>query len=131
MNLPKNLKLIEPAYQQVDADEISEEIIRGVRIRTIVGDKNGINLHTTVQYLEVKFEQVALHTFHIPISHRGFTYVVDGTVMIDGIQVQPGEAYVFEDIDTLNVTGNKNSHVMLISGTPHNEPIYQHGTFVD
>ena len=131
INLPKKLKQIEPAYQQVDANNLSEKTNEGVCIRTIVGNKNGINLHTPVQYLEVRFDQDTQHTFQIPTNHRGFMYVVEGNVMVDDTQVQPGEAYVFEDTETLNVTGNKFSHMMLISGTPHNEPIYQHGTFVD
>ena len=55
VNLPRKLKQIEPAYQQVDAENIPEQIIDGVRVRTIVGTKEGIQLCTPVQYLNVMF----------------------------------------------------------------------------
>lgn len=48
INLPRKLKKVEPDYQQVDAENIPEHIINGVRVRTIVGTKEGIQLHTPV-----------------------------------------------------------------------------------
>ena len=41
INLPRKLKQIEPAYQQVDAENIPEQIINDICVRKIVGTKRG------------------------------------------------------------------------------------------
>ena len=131
VNLPRKLKQIEPAYQQVDAENIPEQIINGVRVRTIVGEKVGIQLHTPVQYLDVTFEKTSQYNVHIPTQQRGFVYVVDGDIQIDNQTVKTGDAYYFEDDNALQINGAEDTHIMLLSGQPHYEPIHQHSTYVD
>ncbi len=131
INLPQKLKQINPSYQQVDSENMTEKNDEGVRIKTIVDDDKGISLHTSVQFLNVIYEKDTQHTFDILHNHRGFVYVVDGAVIVDGMEIYSSNAYLFEKIEKLEVKGNENTHLMLVSGVPHNEPIYQHGTFVD
>lgn len=131
VNLPRKLKKIDPTYQQVDAENIPEQIINGVRVRTIVGTTSGIQLHTPVQYLDVAFEKTSIYNVHIPTQQRGFIYVVDGDIQIEGRTVKTGDAYYFEDGNALQINGAEDAHIMIISGQPHYEPIHQHGTNVD
>lgn len=131
VNLPQKLKQINPAYQQVDADEIPEEIKDGVRVRTIVGLDKGITLHTPVQYLDVLFEQKSQYNVQIPTQQRGFVYVVKGSTQIDDQSITAGDAYYFEDTSAFTIKAAGNTQVMILSGQPHNEPIFQHGTYVD
>lgn len=131
VNLPRKLKQIEPAYQQVDAENIPEQIIDGVRVRTIVGTKEGIQLCTPVQYLNVMFEQTSKYNAQIPTQQHGFVYVVNGDIQIDDQTIKTGDAYYFEDTNAFHINGAENAHIMILSGQPHNEPIHQHGTYVD
>jgi redox-sensitive bicupin YhaK (pirin superfamily) len=131
INLPRKLKQIEPTYQQVDAGNIQEQFINGVRVRTIVDTEVGIQLHTPVQYLDVTFELKSQYNAHIPTPQRGFIYVVDGGIQIDDQTVKTGDAYYFEDKNALQISGAEGAHIMILSGKPHHEPIYQHGTYVD
>jgi redox-sensitive bicupin YhaK (pirin superfamily) len=42
-SLPRALKLMEPRYQQIDADSIPTTVSDGVRVRTIGGTLGGVN----------------------------------------------------------------------------------------
>ena len=132
INLPRHLKKIAPSYQQVDAHELSEEIVNGVRVRTIVGSKNSIQLNTPVQYLDVFFEQQTQYQADIPFAHRGFIYVVKGAIHVNDAKMKKGDAYFFEQrTPGLTINGNQKARLMMISGIPHKQPIIQHGPYVD
>ena len=132
INLPRHLKRVDPEYQQINGNQLTEDSQNGVRIRTIVGNDNGVKLKTDVQYLELMFEQNSHYEFNIPFAHRGFVYVVNGEITVDGLVVQSGDAYFFEQRTAfLNLSSGKNVHIMLISGIPHKQPIFQYGPYVD
>ena len=132
INLPRHLKQIMPDYQQVDEQDLPSELVDGVRVRTIVGADKAIRLQTSVQYLELSFLEATHHTVNVPPSHRGFVYVVGGGAKVDDQLLEKGQAYFFEQLTTeLMIEGNQNTHVMVISGVPHKQPIYQHGPYVD
>lgn len=132
INLPRHLKQMVPDYQQVDEQDLPSELIDGVRVRTIVGTEESIRLQTSVQYLELSFLEATRHTVNVSPSHRGFVYVVDGDVKVDNQLLEKGQACFFEQLTTeLIIEGAQDAHVMVISGVPHKQPIYQHGPYVD
>lgn len=132
INLPRHLKEITPDYQQVDEQDLPSEVIDGMQVRTIVGAENSIHLKTSVQYLELSFLEETKHKLSMPPSHRGFVYSVDGEVIINDHLLLKGQAYFFEQLTPeLSIQGSQNTHVMVISGVPHKQPIYQHGPYVD
>ena len=132
INLPRHLKQIDPAYQQIDAQDFTEELVNSVRVKTIVDAEEGIQLNSKVSYHERRFEQDSLHHIDIPFAHRGFIYVVSGEIQVSNVKVKPGKAYFFEQgTRGLDLRGEKNTLVMTASGIPHRQPIYQHGPYVD
>lgn len=132
INLPRHLKQMDPEYQQADDLELPEQVVNGLRIKTIVDGEQGIQLQTPVQYHDLLFEQDAQHRINIPFAHRGFVYVVAGKVQVNDAVVKPSDAYFFEQrTPALNIQGKANARVMVVSGTPHKQPIYQHGPYVD
>ena len=132
INLPRHLKQIMPDYQQVDEQDLPSEIVDGVQIRIIVGAEDSIQLMTSVQYLELTFLKETQHTLSIPPAHRGFVYAVDGDAKVDGQSLEKSQAYFFEQLTTeLIIEGKQKSQVMVISGVPHKQPIFQHGPYVD
>ena len=131
INLPKRLKGIDPAYQQVDAADFPEEEIEGGRIRTIAGEGSPLKLHTAVEYLDISLESGASLTRGIPEGLRGLIYVIEGSAGIAGEKASTADACYIDRADTLSIAATEASHLMWCFGAPHGEPILQHGPFVD
>ena len=67
----------------------------------------------------------------IPKDFRRFIYLLTGHLAINDKKIIEREAYFYEDIDELDIRALSDSHFMLCMGRPHDEPIHQHGPFVD
>lgn len=131
INLAKDLKSIEPDYQQVDKENIPVKEIDGGRVSIIVGDGSPVKLKTPVRYLEVNLNKAATLTESVPDDFRGFVYLLAGQLNINSDVVKKREAFFFEGIDELKIQALEESHFMLCMGQPHREPIRQYGPFVD
>lgn len=131
INLAKDLKSIEPDYQQVDKENIPDKKIDGGMISVIVGDESPVKLNTPVRYLSIKLDKGASHTESIPDDFRGFIYILSGQLDVNSNEVNKREAFFFEEINELNIDALAESHFMLCMGKPHREPIKQYGPFVD
>ena len=131
INLAKSNKTIDPEYQQVDEENIPQLNIEGGHIRVIVGDESPVKLHTAVRYLRVNLDSAARLSEKVPEGFRGFIYILNGKLKVNGETVNEREAYFFEKIEELDVEALTESHFMLCMGKPHGEPIRQHGPFVD
>ena len=131
INLAKDKKTIEPAYQQVDEKDIPLVNIEGGNIRVIVGDESPVNLLTPVRYLRINLDAAANLNEKVPVDFRGFIYIINGKLKVNAETVNKREAYFFDNISALNIEALSESHFMLCMGKPHGEPIHQHGPFVD
>jgi len=131
INLPKRLKTIEPAYQQVNAGDIPEQTVDGATVRTIAGKGSPLELHTPLRYLDVLLEGGAHFRETIPAGYRGYLYVVEGTATANGVACPSGDALYMEEVDELSVATDGPCRFMVCFGTPHGEPIRQYGPFVD
>jgi len=135
INLPKRLKGIDPAYQQVDAADFPEEEIDGGRVRTIVGEGSPLALHTDVEYLDIRLNASASLTRNVPAGFRGLICVVEGSATIADQEVSTGNA-CYVDANTngteaITIKATEASKLMWCFGVPHGEPTLQHGPFVD
>ncbi len=131
INLAKNKKSISPDYQQVDEENIPTLDLEGGSIRVIVGNESPVKLQTAVRYLDVQLNTGAIFNEAVPEGFRGFIYLLKGELEINSEKLNKREAYFFEDIDALVIKSVEESHFMLCMGSPHGEPIKQHGPFVD
>ena len=131
INLAKDLKSIEPGYQQVDKENIPVKEIEGGSVHVIVGDDSPVKLHTSIRYLNVNLDKGAILSEPIPDDYRGFVYLITGNLKIDSEKVKEREAFFFEGINELLIEALEDSHFMLCMGKPHREPIRQYGPFVD
>jgi len=129
INLPKRLKQLEPSYQQVDGIGALET--DGVSVRCIVGVGGSIQLHTDVEYLDVNLAAGSKWDKTICAGFRGFVYVVEGCIHINGEQLNSASAVFVDELATLSITANKEARVLWCFGQPHGEPIDQNGSFVD
>jgi redox-sensitive bicupin YhaK (pirin superfamily) len=67
----------------------------------------------------------------MPEQSRGFVYMLSGQVTINDETVSNGEAMLMDTSTQLSIHALKESQLILCFGKPHNEPIFQHGSYVD
>lgn len=131
INLPKRLKSVASAYQQIDPGAIPEHVIAGGRERVIAGEGSPLRLHTDVFYLDVTLDAGAEYRRPVLQSYRGFVYVADGAGEIEETTLSAGQAWFTEGAEEIRFRASDPCRVMLCFGQPHGEPILQHGSFVD
>jgi len=131
INLPKRLKSIEPGYQQVDNEAFPITQNEGVSIKTLVGDHSPLTLLTPVRYLDVSLKAGAHYQEQVASGFRGLIYIVDGSATSGNHTLDAGVGYFLESEETITLDTQAGCRFMLCLGTPHGEPIHQHGPFVD
>jgi len=131
INLPQRLKGIAPDYQQLQSAMIPELEADDVLIRTIVGEDGAINLHSEVEYLDIRMHSGSEVRRRIGDGQRGLIYIVEGEAAVNLHTAGEGEALFIEDEASLHIVSSHGAQLMWCFGRPHGEPIYQHGPFVD
>jgi redox-sensitive bicupin YhaK (pirin superfamily) len=133
VNLPNHLKKINPSYQEVLAEDFVTVSFQGGDYRTIVGAGSVVKLHTDITYQHFNLNKD--RHYQLPIDHglQVIVYVLLGSVMIDGHQASSTQALLIDSQKRQNllIKAKSDSAFMVCSGTPHKEPIYQHGPYVD
>jgi redox-sensitive bicupin YhaK (pirin superfamily) len=143
VNLPANLKMTKPRYQEVAAQDIpSIEKESGARIRVIAGAVGAVQgsvkeIAADPTYLDVSVPANTSFTHSIPRGHTAFAYVFAGegsfgvTADDNGEQISAPRLVVFADGDQIQIQALENGvRFLLISGKPLNEPVARYGPFV-
>ena len=131
INLPQRLKTVEPAYQQVNAEAMPQQIFPGGKKRIIVGEGSPLKLLTPVTYQDIELSAKARLSEPVVSGYRGLVYIVDGALELNGHELKMGQAYFGEAEGLLDFKAIQNTRFMLCFGQAHGEPIRQHGSFVD
>jgi len=132
INLPAELKQIQPDYQQVDKKDFPRQKTGGVQLTTIVGKGSPLKLHTPVEYLYIQLDSGADYHYAIPEGMRGMVYIMQGNIRLNQQTVTSDQAVFIEnDVDQLIFSAQQNSRFIICMGKPHQQPIIQHGPFVD
>ena len=131
VNLPMELKALAPDYQQVNPSEVSVKKISGGSVRLLSGERAALKLHTKVIYQDVQLEQDSTYTIALDPAMRGFVYILSGEANVQGVSVKQAESCFIEKHDQIEIKANSDTRFMLCFGIPHNQPINQHGSFVD
>ncbi len=131
INLPQRLKGIDPDYQQIERDQISEITIDGGTLRMIVGEGGPIQLKTDVEYLDISLDSGSVFERAVPNEFQGFIYVVEGSINVNGEAASAGTAAYVDGLSRLVIDAVESSRFMWCFGKPHGESIHQHGPFVD
>ena len=131
VNLPADLKKIEPDYQQVAADEIDVLSIPGGHVRLLSAEQGQLLLHTKVIYLDVKLQKNHQYSVNVDKGMRGFIYLLEGEAEVLGESVKKAECCFVEKHLSVDISAEQDARFMICFGQPHNQPIFQHGSFVD
>jgi quercetin 2,3-dioxygenase len=136
VNLPSQLKMSEPRYQEVNASTIPTYEKEGVRIRVVTGTVDNVtgpvvDIAASPLYLDVQLAPDTEWTQPIPGGHTALAYVFEGEGLFAGQTVGAVHLVKFDDGDHIQVkTENNPLRFMLIAGAPFKEAIVPYGPFV-
>ncbi len=133
VNLPKNLKSINPSYQQILSEDLPTTHFEGGSCRTIVGEGSPIKLHTDITYQYVRLEQNKQYQIYINQGLNAIIYVLSGNIVLGDETLVVSESLLIKanEEQNLSILAKVNSEFMFCCGPPHHESIYQHGPYVD
>jgi redox-sensitive bicupin YhaK (pirin superfamily) len=139
VNLPKELKMSAPRYQNISANEIPQiERESGATVRVIAGGVDGITgpisgIAAEPTYLDVALAAGGSFTQPIPRGHSVFAYVFEGEARFgaeESTLIAAPRLVVWNDGDSIEVRcGDEPARFLLVSGAPLNEPIARYGPF--
>ncbi|MEI6448422.1 MAG: pirin family protein [Actinomycetes bacterium] len=149
VNLPAELKMTRPRYQDLSAARIPEvRRADGAVIRVVAGEVDGVVGAVTEIYAEPEYLDVSLPagaSFSQPVSrgHSAFAYAFEGEGQfgvggdpgdrgdLDGEPLSAPRMAVFGDGDEVRVEARGHAvRFLLVSGKPLGEPIARYGPFV-
>ena len=133
-NLPKEKKMIEPAYHDIQSDQIPVVEFEGGRVKVISGTFQGTTgpgrPHTGMMYLDIHLDSKQDITVPIANDWNGFVYVYEGSISAN-IGVRKGHLAVLDTKDDFLCSSSvENTRLILVAGEPLNEPVARGGPFV-
>ena len=143
VNLPAQLKMTAPRYQDVPSATIPE-VVRdgGERLRVVAGEVDGVRgpvkeIYADPSYFDVNVPAGGCLRQPISRGHAAFAYVFEGEGLFGADDGDAGRAVgsprlaVLSDGDELVVrAGEEPVRFLLVSGKPLGEPIARYGPFV-
>jgi redox-sensitive bicupin YhaK (pirin superfamily) len=140
VNLPAADKMIAPAYQNLEADQVtlvaSED--GGALVRIIAGEVDGHrgpgSTHTPIAVVHATVALGAQLRLPWPTSFNALVYALDGSGVV-GADKQPirvGQLAVFGGGDALTLHAGPSGtlDVLILGGRPIREPVFAYGPFV-
>ena len=134
LNLPKEKKLTEPAYQDIHAEQIPilKEVFGTVKV--ISGEYNGTigpgKSHTPVLIMDIRLNPESEITIPIMDGWNVFSFIYEGDVFA-GQKLSKGQLAVYEkDGDIDFKTKDNKAGIFFVAGEPLNEPVARGGPFV-
>ncbi|MDI9455329.1 MAG: pirin family protein [Sphaerochaeta sp.] len=136
INLPQTDKMTEPAYRDIRPSQIPVVREEGCSVRIISGSYKETVAPNQGEYVKTTCVDVDLKpgvkwTIGTDDSLNVFTYIVAGSAVIDGQEVESRRAVLFTKGDTLTITaGEEGLRFFYYAGKPLSEPIAWAGPIV-
>ena len=138
VNLPAQYKNVPPAYQDIHAHEIPEVLLNEgkVKVRVLAGELNGtassIKTFTRINIYDVNAQAYADFSLTVPEGDNTSILVLQGTIHVNEHEIaRASDILVFETTaNTITIQTNNDTHLLLLSGEPIDEPIAAYGPFV-
>ena len=139
LNLPRKDKMVEPVYQQLEAEEIpsfeSDHIFAKIISGSFSGVESPLQNKVKTEYYDLSLAAGSETKIPIEKGCQGFIYLYDGGISVkaDSEVESMGEKQLlaFEGTDELIIkSGESNSGFLFLCSRPNREPIVRGGPFV-
>ena len=143
VNLPKVDKMMKPRYQEIPSAQIPKALSSDglVEVTVIAGEALGqkavIETRTPIVYLHYRIKPGGSVSQSVPGAYNAFAYVIDGEGVFGGDDERgaDGQMILFApDGDEVRIENSPDAketlEVLLIAGSPLNEPVARYGPFV-
>jgi quercetin 2,3-dioxygenase len=135
VNLPSRLKMTEPHYVGLTANEIPMVARDGVAVHVISGDYEGtrgpVSSLIGITMMTIDLDDRAHVVLPAPRNHNVFLYVVRGRISVEGKEVAAMHlAEMNDDGDAIDIAANEPSLLIFGHARPLGEPVVAHGPFV-
>ena len=138
VNLPAADKMIAPAYQNLEADQVTllASDDGGALVRIIAGEIDGHrgpgSTHTPIAVVHATISAGAQMRLPWPKEFNALVYVLDGNGRVgpDKHPVRIGQLAVFGPGDVLTIAAGEPLDVLILGGKPIREPVFAYGPFV-
>ncbi|KAK0706917.1 putative pirin [Lasiosphaeria miniovina] len=146
VDLPTRLKMCEPRYRDLRADEIPSVDVddNKVHVKVISGQSHGIDsvkdlAYTPVWILDVTVQPGGKVAQPLPAGWNAFAYVLEGQALFgeasnqtaveqfNNVVFEPAGDVVYAEVDA---GAEKSARFVLIAGTPLDQKVVQYGPFV-
>ena len=134
LNLPKEKKMIEPAYQDIHAEQVP--IVKEVfgTVKVISGDYNGAigpgKSHSPVLILDIQLKEASEIIIPVDDGWNAFGFIYEGNVK-SGKSLSKGQLAVYNTEGNIHFkTNSTQASIYLVAGKPLNEPVARGGPFV-
>lgn len=137
VNLPARDKLGAPGYQNLTRDQIPTVALPDSigEVRVIAGqfgDSTGpAHTHTRMNVLDVRMRAGHTAVFNAQAGDTALVYLISGRLQFDSEEMDAaGLAVMSSHHADLSVNTLDDSHFLILTGEPLNEPIYGRGLFI-
>ncbi|TBL73051.1 pirin family protein [Paenibacillus thalictri] len=139
VNLPRADKMHPPKYQELLKKDMGRVALpdQGGEVRIIAGDYNGTrgpaSTFTPIHLFDIQFNKNGKAQFELPASYNTAVLVLKGKAQMNGDKpANEGDFVLFDNTSGLiAIEGlTDDTLVIVLSGEPIDEPVYQHGPFV-
>jgi len=135
VSLPADHKMCEPAYQSLTKERQVKVQLEGVNATVISGELRGQRAETITRtptyYFDLRMETNSEFFEDVPENWNGLLYVLKGEVNVKDQTLKEGEVGVLTPQESkISLSSSKGARLVMILGSPLNEPIVQYGPFV-
>ena len=134
LNLPKEKKMIDPSYHDIQADKIPSVSLENAKVKVISGEFQSTEgpgrPHTGVLYLDVHLNKSSSISIPINENWNAFIYVYEGEIE-SNLSVPKGNLAVLDTDGIFECRSiSSDTKFILAAGEPLNEPVARGGPFV-
>ena len=134
LNLSKEKKMIEPAYQDIESEQIPIVKEKAGTVKVISGNFHGTvgpgQSHTPVLILDIQLLENSELTIPLTDGWNVFSFIYEGDVFA-GQKLSKGQLVIYEkDGDVDFKTKDNKARIFFAAGEPLNEPVARGGPFV-
>jgi quercetin 2,3-dioxygenase len=136
LNLPATEKMSDPDY----GDILSETFPvvtphEGVQVKVIAGEFEGVQglVHfkiTEPEFYEITLQKDACVTIPTPEKKNFFAVGIEGNASVDGVRIPNKEASLLSEGDSVVITAQEDTRLLLVGGNRLEEPIAWNGPIV-